>query len=73
MTLKELINNLKQFENGSDYLLKVWLDELQLNRDLNYQNIYGFIRGLFAVNFISENDEQSLLDELINLAFIQRN
>lgn len=67
MNFKELIEKLKESENGSWYLLKMWLDELHIYSEINYHIIYGFIRGLYAADYISEEDEQSLINLLIHL------
>lgn len=67
MNFKELIEKLKESGNGSNYLLKMWLDDLHIFPEINYNNIYGFIRGLYAADYISEEDEQSLINLLLQL------
>lgn len=65
MTFDELINKLEELQNGSEIMIKVWYDELPNQRELIYSRLYGFIRGLCAVNFISEKDEKELLEALL--------
>lgn len=64
MTFDELIKKLKELQNGSEYMIKIWYDELPNHRKENINKLYGFIRALYAVNFISEDDEKELIEQL---------
>lgn len=72
MTLRDLVERLEGRENGSHGLLMLWLDELDAFTEYNYHKIYGFIRGLAALDFITPIEEQELLDCLLIVAYDER-
>lgn len=84
MKLKELVEKLRESKSSSCNMLDMWLGELNefsaiykvdysstARKDLSetYERIYGFIRGLQALEYISDDETDVLLSELINVAF----
>ena len=75
MTLEKLIKKLQRKRNGSSGFLKAWLEDLSTLKSIyecseykcsiyddmlnKYQTIYGFIWGLFATNYITEEEQKS--------------
>ena len=69
MTFYELINKLKGNETGVHALLQLWINDITSGTfERSYFSIYGFIWGLYHTNYITENDKDLLLEELVNMS-----
>ena len=78
MNINELIEKLKcKKGNNLVYtLLETWLEEVNISstKDIEtkreyYYNIYGFIWGLRATNFITDKEQNEITEDLIQKAF----
>lgn len=65
MTINELIKKLDQEKRFESEVLKMWLDDYHKNHDFNhYQKIYGFLFGLSAARYITNEQRDEILDDI---------
>lgn len=85
MTLEQLVEKLRKKGNGSGVFLETRLKDLSTLKDIyenseyrrsayydllsKYQLIYWYIWDLFATEYITKEEEVTLLGELTELAF----
>ena len=74
--IEKIIDRLKkeQGENGSYYVLETWYKQDFTNnsmkgREETYNKIYGFIFGLYAINFITEKERKAAIKYLIEVMY----
>lgn len=68
-TIQELIQKMENLKMPTCLCINLWLGwlvEKKCSEDEVYGNIFGFIWGLFATGFITENERDCLIDNLIN-------
>lgn len=61
-------------DNGEYAVLRSWLNDLEIVEnhilhEITFYKIYGFIRGLRATDFISDEEREKLLDILIDFNY----
>ena len=84
MKLKELVQNLKESGNVSWKMFDLWVQELEISAAVcklnssisvreeltaNYHQVYGFLRGLQSLEYITDEEMRMYGDELINIAY----
>jgi len=74
MTFVKLIEKIRASGTGYWRMLEDWLNELPdpKYRENSYEKIYGFVRGLAAVNFITDAEESDLLNWLFVLSYDEK-
>lgn len=70
--IKEIIEKLKNEhgENGSWFVLKSWYEidfKKPKRKNDTYEDIYGFLYGLYAVGYISKTQKKIAIDYLIEM------
>lgn len=69
MTIKELIEKLRKeygAENGCYKVLQYYVETS--NKLYSYAHASGFINGLYAVNYINDEEHEMLTNELIEIS-----
>lgn len=65
--MQEIIEKMESSGMMEFAILRSWYDELRNNDfDKSYYLIYGMMRGLCAVGFITEKERQNVVDEVMN-------
>lgn len=69
MRLEELIEKLQSVNTyesiGSSAVFEAWIND-SITRGWNtYDNLYGFIWGLYSLSFITKEEKDSLVSELM--------
>lgn len=70
MNFEELIEKLKKEHgnNGTYEVLKMWYKELKrTNNNFYYYKISGFLWGLYATEFINDNEREELINNINNI------
>lgn len=69
MTLKELIEKLQTVNTyesiGSSTVFEAWINDSITRGWDTYGNLYGFIWGLYSLSFITKEEKDSLVSELM--------
>ena len=69
MTLNELIEKLQSVNSyesiGSAAVFDTWINDSIFRGWHTYDNLYGFIWGLYSLSFITKDEKESLLLDLM--------
>lgn len=76
--IEKIIDKLKKEhgENGAWYILKKWYEQefkIPEKEDIVYENIYGFLYGLYATGFITRDQEKTATEYLIDIRYPEQN
>lgn len=69
--IEKIIDRLKK-ENGAYYLLETWYKKDLKNpsyKENIYNNIYGFLYGLYAIGFLEESERKTAINYLIEIKY----
>ena len=80
MTIKKLIEKMENEMMSASGVFKSWINDIDRYKNLDvsftwtakyidetFKSLSGFVWGLYATNFITENQRDMLIEELISL------